>query len=418
LGSTNVIVDVTGLVTQADAPHQVYLGCTAYTSGFETTYGGANHDVARSLIQTADGGFAVAGSSGGDAFLVKTDAVGTVLWNMTYGGIDSEEGRSLVQTSDGGYAIAGIARPLGLDYDVFLVKTDWAGNMQWSEIYGGTDHDYGYSVVQTSDGGYAIAGLTISFGAGLGDVYLVKTDAAGTMQWNKTYGGTDGEAGNALVQTPDGGYAIAGQTGSSGISLDFYLVKTDAAGNEQWSETYGGTGGEFGYSMVQTTDGGYAITGETSSFGSSYDVYLVKTDAAGTMQWDKTYGGTWDEAGYSLVQTAFGGFAIAGSTRSFGAGNYDVYLVRTDAAGTMQRNETYGGTSDEWAYSIVPTADGGYAMAGYSYSFGAGGGDVYLVKTPVEYGLAWINTANTITLYRGVTDVYWNYVRVRIWKIE
>ncbi len=411
LGGTDIIVDVTGLMTQADAPHQFYLGLTGYMNGFEETCG--RNVVGYSLVETNDGGYALCGYTS-DVYLVKTNALGYMLWNKTYGGTYDDRGHSVVQTSDGGYAIGGITSSFGAgSNDVYLVKTDAAGSMLWNKTYGGASQDIAFSMVQTTDGGYAIGGFTHSFGAGGYDLYLVKTDAAGNMLWNQTYGGTSDDVGYSVVQTDDGGYAICGETGA-----DVYLVKTDTAGAIQWSKTYGGTGVDSGHCVVQTHDGGYAIGGLTYSFGAGGDVYLVKTDAAGNMLWNKTYGGTNVETGYSLVQTSDGGYAISGSTYSFGAGARDVYLVKTDSLGNMQWSKTYGGTYDDIGYSLVQTWDGGYAIGGLTYSFGAGSNDVYLVKTAVESGLAWTATANTITLCRGVTDTYWNYVRVRIWKID
>jgi hypothetical protein len=217
---------------------------------------------------------------------------------------------------------------------VFSVEADAA---MWSQTYGGTSDDYGRSVVQTSDGGYAIAGYTWSYGAGITDVWLIKTDASGTAQWNQTYGGTGEDVGYSVVETSDGGYAIAGETQSYGAGqYDVWLVKTDATGTVQWNQTYGGTWNDYGYSVVQTSDGGYAIAGWTGSYGAGNDdVWLVKTDAAGTVQWNQTYGGTsWDD-GYSVVETSDGGYAIAGWTGSYGAGNDDVWLVKTDESGVV-----------------------------------------------------------------------------------
>jgi hypothetical protein len=164
-----------------------------------------------------------------------------------------------------------------------LVRTDANGNMLWNKTYGGTNDNLGYSVVETADGGYAIAGSTYSFGAGKVDVYLVRTDSAGNMLWNKTYGGTNEDAGCSVVETADGGYAIAGSTNSSGAGAhDFWLVKTDSAGNEQWNKTHGGIDYDYGWSVVQTADGGYAIAGYTNSSGAgNFDVLLVKTDENG-----------------------------------------------------------------------------------------------------------------------------------------
>jgi hypothetical protein len=202
---------------------------------------------------------------------------------------------------------------------VSLVFTVEAASM-WSQTYGGTDGDYGRSVVETSDGGYAIAGYTLSYGAGLRDVWLIKTDASGTAQWNQTYGGTDNDLGYSVVKTSDGGYAIAGTTESYGVDYgDVWLIKTDAAGTVQWNQTYGGTDNDLGYSVVKTSDGGYAIAGYTESYDAGNEYFwLVKTDASGTEEWTQTYGG-----------------AIAGETFSFGAGGSDVWLVKTDEYGVV-----------------------------------------------------------------------------------
>ena len=167
--------------------------------------------------------------------------------------------------------------------DFWLAKTDSYGYKEWSQTYGGTDGDYAHSLVETSDGGYTIAGWTNSFGAGKGDFWLVKTDSYGNIEWNQTYGGTDGDYAHSLVETLDGGYALAGDTGSSDMeSLDVWLVKADIQGNMEWNKTYGGTNADYAYSLVQTSDGGYAIAGGTSSFGpGDANFWLIKTDAQG-----------------------------------------------------------------------------------------------------------------------------------------
>ena len=282
-------------------------------------------------------------------------------------------------------------------------------------------------MVQTADGGYVLAGSTYSFGPGNGDVWLVKTDASGNHQWNQTYGGTSIDGGTSMVQTADGGYVIAGITYSFGAgNSDFWLIKTDASGNHQWNQTYGGTSPDYGYSMVQTADGGYVLAGSTYSFGpGNGDVWLVKTDASGNHQWNQTYGGTSIDGGTSMVQTADGGYVIAGITYSFGAGNSDFWLIKTDASGNHQWNQTYGGTNSDSGRSVVQTGDGGYAIAGYTNSLGAGANDMWLVKTDaiglteLEWGLTITDSdADTLTLYRGVNDPYWNYLRVVIWKIK
>jgi len=306
---------------------------------------------------------------------------GAPTWNKTYGGTSDDRANPVVQTGDGGYALAGSTLSFGAGgRDAYLVKTDSLGNMEWNLTYGGPSDDYAYSLVQSSDGEYALAGETWSFGAGAGDFWLVKTDSAGTMQWNKTYGGTNIESAESVVQTSDGGYALAGNTWSFGAGgpTDFWLVKTDALGNMMWNKTYGAANQEVVYSLVQSEDGGYALAGYTVSYGDR-NYWLVKTDPAGTMLWNKTYGGTGIEEAHSVVQSGDGEYAVAGWTTSYGAGNYDFWLVKVKPEMNLEHQRNLGN----------------------------------------ENGLAWTSMTNiTITLYRGTTDPYWNYVRVRIWLIK
>jgi predicted secreted protein len=365
--------------------------CVRAASMWSKTYGGTGADTgAGDIIQTSDGGYAISGDTasfgagGTDYWLIKTDAAGNMQWNKTYGGSLAESEAAMCQTSDGGYALVGDTKSFGAgSNDFWLVKTDAAGNMQWNKTYGGTGADLGINVVQTGDGGYALAGYTNSFGAGSNDFWLIKTDDAGNMQWNKTYGGTGTDFCFNVIQTGDGGYALAGPTTSFGAGgMDIWLVKTDAAGNMLWNQTHGGTGTDYMDQMIQTVGGGYAIAGFTTSFGAgSADVWLVKTDASGNMQWNKTYGGTGSDNGFHMTQTLEGGYAIIGSTASFGAGGNDIWLVKTDTNGVMEWNQTYGGTGTDDGRSIIQTTDGGYALAGNTNSLGAGGNDFYVLKT-------------------------------------
>jgi hypothetical protein len=256
----------------------------------------------------------------------------------TYGGADWELAYSVQQTSDGGYIVAGYTYSLGVDSgDIFLIKTDANGNLQWAKTYRGTDWEEAYSVQQTYDGGYIVAGWTSSFGAGYYDIFLIKTDANGNLQWAKTYGGTYWDDAYSVQQTSDGGYIVAGWTLSFGAGdYDIFLIKTDASGNIQWAKTYGGTSGEGAYSVQQTSDGGYIVAGVTYSFSADWsDIFLIKTDANGNIQWAKTYGGIVDEYAYSVQQTSDGGYIVAGDTRSFGAGRGDIFLIKTDANGNI-----------------------------------------------------------------------------------
>ena len=263
---------------------------------------------------------------------------------------------------------------------------------EWSKTYGGSGGEHAYSVRQTSDGGYIIAGSTYSFGAGKDDFYLVKTDSQGIEEWSKTYGGSGDEEAYSVRQTSDGGYIIAGYAESfGGGERDFYLVKTDSQGIEEWSKTHGGSCDERAYFTQQTSDGGYIIAGYTESFGAGEDdFYLVKTDCQGIVKWSRTYGGFSNERAYSAQQTSDGGYIIAGYTESFGAGNCDFYLVKTDSQGKVEWSKTYGESIENWATSVQQTYDGGYIIAGGSAnSFENYVDNLYLVKTDPQGAVKW-----------------------------
>jgi hypothetical protein len=348
------------------------------------TFGGSNDDWGISVQQTSDGGFILVGytasfgAGGPDVWLIKTDADGNKLWDRTFGGRGSDYGYSVQQTSDGGFIIVGATAYLGAG-DVWLIKTDANGNKQWDRTFGGGNLDEGISVQQTRDGGFILVGYTTSFGAGGFDVWLIKTDADGNKLWEKTFGGSGRDWGSSVQQTSDGGFILVGYTTSFGAGEgDVWLIKTDANGNKQWDRTFGGSDWDEGRSVQQTSDGGFIIVGWTWSFGAG-DVWLIKTDANGNKQWDRTFGGSDWDWGFSVQQTSDGGFIIVGATRSFGA--RDVWLIKTDANGNKQWDRTFGGSDWDWGFSVQQTSDGGFIIVGATRSFGAGDYDVLLIKS-------------------------------------
>ncbi len=353
------------------------------------TFGGSSNDVGYSVRQTFDGGYIIAGysssfSGGPDIYLIKVDDNCNLEWQKTFGapGVDLDIGYSVEQTSDGGYIIAGYGDSAGLN--AYLIKTDANGNFRWKRVYGSWYSDEGYSVQQTTDGGYILTGFTqVSTPHIYTDVYLVKTNEEGFPEWEKRFGGPYDDYGYSVQQTRDGGYIIAGHTDPSGdYFYDIYLIKTDANGNLEWQKRFGGSSYEYGYSVKQTFDGGYIIVGSTYSFGAGgYDVYLVKTDANGNLQWQKTFGGYYDDEGWSVWQTLDSGYIITGYTKSFGAGKEDVYLIKVDKNGNLEWQKTFGGSDEDWGFSVQQTKDSGYVITGYTKSFGMGWEDVYLIKT-------------------------------------
>jgi predicted secreted protein len=292
------------------------------------------------------------------------------------------------QTSDGGYIIAGTTASYGAGSDDFwLIKTDASGGQVWAQTFGGTGWDDGSEVSQTSDGGYIIVGTTSSYGAGSSDIWLIKTDAFGNQTWAKTFGGTGDDQGYSVRQTSDGGYVIVGQTDSYGAGgIDIWLIKTDASGNQIWTKTFGGWTDDYGYSVRQTSDGGYIIVGETDSYGGGNgDAYLIKTDVSGTQVWTRTFGGANSDAGYSVQQTPDGGYILVGQTSSYvDVDSGDVYVVKTDASGNQVWARTVGGAHPDYGNSVQLAASGGYIIAGSTFSYGAGGQDVWLIKTDAD----------------------------------
>jgi hypothetical protein len=363
------------------------------------TYGGSNEDRARAVQPTAEGGYVIAGwtwSFGAgfyDFYLVKTNSQGDTLWSRTYGGSSYDVAASVQETDSGGYIIAGYTNSFGAGTptytNIWLVRTDSQGDTIWTSTYGGNSSDEASSVQQTSDRGYIVAGNTLSYGAGGADYYLVRVSSQGDSLWKKTYGGSGDEYAYCVRQMDDDGYIIAGTTRSFGVGTPTYtniwLVRTNSGGDTLWTRTYGGSSGEAASCVQPTTDGGYIVVGSTYSFGAGqWDFYLVKTDFQGDTLWTRTYGGSNMDWAYSVQQTADGGYIVAGNTASSGEGSYDFYLVKTNSQGAMVWTRTYGGSNSDGAYSVRQTSDGGYIIAGETNSLGAGNMDFYLVKTGPE----------------------------------
>ncbi len=314
---------------------------------WDKTFGGNDNDRAYAIQQTTEGGYIVAGEteskSAGydDAWIFKLDSTGNVQWDKTFGGNDFESAKAIRQTTDGGYIVAGEKDSKSTENDAWIFKLDSKGNMQWDKTFGGNDDDSAYSIQQTTDGGYIVAGETESKGAGKQDAWILKLDATGNVQWDKTFGGNDFEGANAIQQTTDGGYIVAGETNLKSVDKDdAWIFKLDSTGNVQWDKIFGGNDDDDGvYSIQQTTDGGYVVAGVKDSKSASGAAWILKLDATGNLQWDKTFGGdnikkSGDKA-YSIQQTTDGGYVVAGDNRSKSAGYHDAWILKLNPTGDL-----------------------------------------------------------------------------------
>ncbi len=293
----------------------------------------------------------------------------SIVWEREYSTGDLSSIHSMIQTADGGYALAGMGMEIAVGIiDFWVVKVDSSGNQQWNVAgfdydstmntdWGGAD-----SIVQTSDGGFALVGGVSN------SSYLVKLDSQGNVQWRQSYSGIDI---SSLITAKDGGYVMAGSSNE-----DFWLAKVNSTGEIQWSHTYGGGAVSYCRSMVQTSDGGYALAGFVETSSSESNALLIKTDSLGNMLWNQTYDGpSGDFEAYSLIQTSDGGYVLAG-------GSNTVFMIKTNSHGKLLWNQTYGELGGEVALSVIQTSDGGYALA-------CGGSSGNLFKTDSNGNLQW-----------------------------
>jgi len=345
-------------------------------------YGSGNFS---SVKNTSDGGFIAAGVVPVQNIrLVKTDNQGNVEWETEYG-LDSHWYiiNEVVQTSDGGYVVVG-SRQI-INWYIYLAKFDSDGNFSWlqTQVRGG-----GQAVEETSDGGFIISG-TKYISPALDSMNIVKTDSGGNFSWEQVFGSGNYSVGYDVQQTSDGGYIIAGQYWT-GVHYQFYMVKTNSAGGLSWERFFGGPGADYALSVKQTADGGYVMAGRTDSYGAgNADVYVIKTDNGGTEEWSNTHGGVYQDYGYDIIQDDRHEYLIVGGTRSFGAGRVNhgspgyenVYLVKLDSYGNEKWQRTYGSPRSSRGYEVQQAPDKGYIIAANYYPESTGVESAYLIKT-------------------------------------
>jgi predicted secreted protein len=379
-------------IFKINAPAIIEKFAEPHVDSWQKTFGGLQDDIGAAVLETSDGGYIMAGHTlsygvgGMDLWMIKTDAKGNEIWSRTLGGKGDEFLTSVQQTSDDGYIMVGMTSSYGAGgMDLWMIKTDALGNKQWDKTFGGAWDDGGISVRQTKDGGFIATGATGSSGPSV--VWLIKTDALGNELWDKTLDSEEDvgqmSTGSSVQQTDDGGYIVAGDSSKENI----LLIKTDSLGSKQWEKIFGGlqvdgTNVNANSRVLQTSDGGYIIDSYTSQNGfGGMDLWLIRTDAAGNEIWSKTFGGKGDDFGTAIQQTSDGGYIVAGHTSSYGAGGTDLWMIKTDAAGNEIWSRTFGGKGDDFGTAVQQTTDGSYIMTGRTSSYGAGGMDLWMIKT-------------------------------------
>ena len=367
------------------------LSYTQYTQ-FQVSIGGTETDVAHSIVQTTDGGYAVAGytwsfGAGSNAYIIKLDASGMIQWTRTLGGTGWDDITSIVQTIDGGYIAAGSS----------IFKLDKNGTLQWCENISGES----WSIIQTSDSGYTIAGKTNSFGIGDYDMFIVRLDSSGSLQWARTVGGIGYDFGSSIIQTIDGGYTLTGSYTVYGVGSYILVVKLNSSGTLEWAKTIG-EGYEEGYAIIQTIDGGYAVVGKADINTGRTPFYIVKLSGEGTLQWTSTISLRDGDIANSIIQTSDGGYAVAGYTRYI-EGYPDWLIVKLDSMGMLDWSRVIiGGTeAGNEAFSIIKTIDGGYVVAGVKDSFEPAG-DMYIVK----YHSSWNTCSSNDSLVSSTSGTW------------
>lgn len=381
---------------------------------WQRSFGGSYDDIGRSIWQTNDCGYIIAGVSpfngSYDYWIIKSDSMGMIEWQKPFGGSGDDEATCIQQTTDGGYIVAGYSESndgdvtghhgVSYNYDYWIVKLNVKGTIEWQKSLGGNNSDQANSIQQTTDGGYIVAGWTESIdgdvtgkhGNYYSDCWIVKLDGTGTIQWQKALGGKNEDQANSIQQTIDGGYIVAGSSASNNGDVsghhsgdnnatDYWIVRLDNTGNILWQRSLGGSGSDVAWSIQQTTDSGYIVAGNSASNDGDVsgnhgrgDYWIVKLSGQGIIKWQKSLGGMLDDFAKSIQQTQDGGYIVAGSSGSNDAdvsgnhGGNDYWLLKLDKKGNIQKEKSFGGSDDDRAWSILQTKDGGCIVAGYSKS--------------------------------------------------
>jgi len=413
------------------------------------TFGGSQFEEGWSITSTTDGGYVLTGytksndgdfngmsKGSGDIFIMKLNSSGDTVWKKTYGGSGEEVGKSITTTTDGGFVLTGETTSNDGDFtgmnkgsgDIFIMKLNSNGDIVWKKTFGGSVDEWGNSITTTNDGGFVLTGLTSSNdgdfsgmnkgGSGIFnyDIFIMKLNSSGETVWKKIFGGSNTEEGRSITTTNDGGFVLTGLTSSndgdfsgmnkrgSGIfNYDIFIMKLNSSGETVWKKIFGGSNNEEeGRSITTTTDGGYVLTGYTKSNDGDfsgmnkgyYDIFVMKLNSSGNTVWKKTFGGRDGDVGFSITTTTDGGFVLTGVTTSndgdftgMNKGSSDIFIMKLNSNGETEWKKTFGGSSNDGGWSITTTTDGGYVLTGYTYSndgdfsgMNKGNRDIFVMK--------------------------------------
>lgn len=355
----------------------VFIAQNTFMKIYPTTYDKS----AREVLPMSDGGYIMAGYTNDsdindcNVYVLKTNSNGDTLWTHTYGGAKPDYAYSMLLASDGNYFILGYTQSYGPgDHDIYLLKINPTGGEIWHKTYGTSSNEEGREIIPTSDGNYMIVGSTeVNTNVASGDICLIKIDVNGAVLWTKYYGGSNKENGNSVKQMPDGGYIVTGQTFTWGSNGDAYVVRTNSSGDTLWTKYYGGPNVDEGISIVQNGDGSSTFIVRDSSYGAGdIDTRITKIDQNGGITWSKIYGGTQKDTPKRIRSTSDGGYIVGSISRSFGWINPDMWLLKLTATGDTSWTRHYGGSDHEHCYDVKQASDGGYLACGHSKSYSPG----------------------------------------------
>lgn len=328
-----------------------------------------------------------------------TDSSSFLTWETVVGGTEIDEGYSIISTFDDGCIVAGTTESFGSgEGDIYIIRLNRGGDTLWTKTYGADQDDRGRAITHTPNGGYIVAGDIPSFGASAYDMFLIRIDSKGDMMWYKTYGGSGNETAYSIETLPDGNSLIAGFTSSFGSRHGIYTLKINQFGDILWSNVFWGDAIIYYRVAMTSINGGLYITGSymlQEDSGAHNDVFVIKTNSEGDSLFTKFIGGTKDDMGYSIVTTPDGGCIVAGTTRSFGAGGLDVYLIRLNSSGDIIWTKTFGNQGADIANSIISSSDGSFVIAGYSESFAGADKNVLLMKIDIDGNLVWARSLDS-----------------------